>query len=109
MLLIKTSLNWADEMHLPGFCVLPEDEFHSKMVEIQNLFEEYEEFEIWFGTNQSTKYTFTDFNECYCTKIITNEEANILNNLFSAGKLADIGFSFIYFYEQIKETISWND
>lgn len=80
--LVKFSVNWADEFQCEEFCVMTEISFASLLFAYQKLFDDGP-IEVYFGTNEY--HTFNDIQEvvkCFTVNAITDEEAAVFDKYF---------------------------
>lgn len=83
-ILIQFSSNYADEFDVEGFIVLPEKEWEAHKAAVALRFEEQEEIEIYFGTNESMIYESLDsYLCCFRTTVLSDEEHAVLQKLFN--------------------------
>ena len=83
-LLIKFASNYADEFDVEGFIVMSEDEWFAHKDAVTSRFENEDEIEVYFGTNESMIYESLD---CYLDSFkiteLTDEEHSVLQKLFN--------------------------
>ena len=84
--LVNYNSNWADEIDIEGFVVMPSEEWN----DIKLFLSKYKvEFEYYVGTNEEIYYADgIEILADYSTKSITEEEYKTLENL----KLKRLGF-----------------
>ena len=89
MWLVKLTDNWADEMDIEGFSIMPTDQFTqwAKTVEeVAKKIDEGHSFEWYIGTNEWIDWeSGKEFKEAFSCEVITDEEANVLKRLLLEG------------------------
>lgn len=109
--ILKFEDNYADEFDVEGFVVV-KSEFAKKWWELCKSFQG--EISLGFGSNEYNEYSDgNSFVSNVTSKVITDEEANVLANLFTENSnycnvIAKYGIAS-YFYENMIDTMSEND
>lgn len=81
--LVKVSADYADEFQCEEFKVFTQEEFNKFIEYYKNYFDENNEAEIYFGTNEFLIFeSFTEFYDCLSVSEITDEEASVIQKLF---------------------------
>ena len=78
--LVQTHDNWADEMDIYGYHILPRSEYDERIVELQEEFKESDGTYLWYiGTNEEIEYSnFDNFLETLTVTELTKAEAQNL-------------------------------
>lgn len=108
--MLKFYDNYADEFDVEGFVVV-KSEFAKKWLRLAGVFEG--EISLGFGSNEYIEYrNGSNFVRNVTSKVITDEEANTLVNLFTENSnycnvIAKYGIAS-YFYENMIDTMAEN-
>lgn len=83
-LLIKYQADYADEFDVYGFFVETESDWEEHLKEAEEVIKNRDEpYEAGFGTNEAIVYEdFGDYERCFTVSKITDEEYEVLSNLF---------------------------
>ena len=93
--LIKVDTNWADEMDIEGFLVLPEHKWGELKEKLKVALKK--PVVIWVGTNEElTIDSYKDLMRKLTLEVITEEEASVLGKLFNNSTRREIDFSYAF-------------
>lgn len=85
MWLVKFVDNWADEMDIEGFSIMPTGQFTQwarTVEEVAKKIDDGRSFEWYFGTNEWINWdSGKEFKEAFSCEVITDEEADVLKRL----------------------------
>jgi hypothetical protein len=93
VLLVKCDSNWADEMDLEGFALVPQDVWdeHLNLVE-KRIFHKKRKHDdsgphvVYIGTNEWVCFeTFEEYAKSFSVKTLSTGQANLLSKLFDIG------------------------
>lgn len=98
MKLITTNTNWADEMDVWGFEIVPNNALYEIQLKLINEALEYEEnIEVSVGSNEEI-YFNKYFLRNFIVKDVVQEEVDVLIKLFGSHSKGN------YLFEQLVET-----
>ena len=78
--LLKMDACWADEFDIKSFSVVEEEKYLELVKHVENYFEDNDEAEISFGTNEFMEYYSADDEFIFLKKMLKYLK-NILNNI----------------------------
>ena len=75
-LMIQFKVNWADEMNIFGYAIMPWTEWHEEKQIAKTFLKEVEEWEVGIGTNQSIYFHgYKDWVSCFQVTELSNHVA----------------------------------
>lgn len=105
--IVDISFNWADEMDVPGFCILTESELN-ECKDMANQLDDDDEINYYCGTNEDVNFYKEDILDMLDNaKKISDEELKIINKYIPDG--CENGEFFDNLFEDIFEEDDENE
>lgn len=77
--LVRFTDNWADEMNIDEFCIMSLDMWNRYYKAVKSL---SNDFEVYFGTNESNEYSPLDYLDCIEVEKIKEHEEEVIAKFF---------------------------
>ena len=103
--LVRFTDNWADEMDIDQFCILPLDIWNRYSKIIKSL--PYP-FEVYFGTNESNEYSPLDYLKCFEIELITEHEEEVITKFLDPTLGLHMDDHIINQHSEFKDYSCWN-